>query len=683
VARDQASSDPLRRSGHHDKSVCVVHATDVAPALQVRKGTAEYKHSSRTWKNPDGSRRKGYLRGVGHPDDRVADEPAGRVGVERGRPEEIDRAWLVRERDRRETQVRANAEDLRCHDARNGCDEATSIHEGADASEAGDRAPHAALLAEGILDDAAEVSVVRDDDVLLRQVCALGRTRAEAHETRIEDADEVTAQEPATRDRGGKVIGNRDGDVDATGGECFVHGAKLDRAAHEADARSFDVEETEKAREEPLVGDVGEPDSKCAIGGPGIEPRGLECCLQEGVEVRAGFGDEARASLGEHHAAPMADHDRFSDGRFQATECRADRRLREIEALGGRGHGAGIGHGDEHGEQVEIEVPRMNDVHELYLSYSLVHSSANVTLASMSNMHSMVLGGSFTFPGTSLRVNRLGYGAMQLAGPGVFGPPRDVDGAIALLREAVASGVNHIDTSDFYGPHVTNEIIRKALHPYPADLVLVTKIGFLRRADKSWYPAASAAELTSAVHDNLKNLGLDALDIVNLRCGAAHAPNDESIAERLAVLVDLKRQGLVRHIGLSTIDLAQYKEARKMAEIVCVQNEYNVAQRADDAMIAELAKEGVAYVPYFPLGGFTPLQSSALAEIAAAAESTPMQVALAWLLQRSPNILLIPGTSSLGHLRENLAAAKLQLSPKMIETLDSIAAQAQPHSAAH
>jgi pyridoxine 4-dehydrogenase len=301
----------------------------------------------------------------------------------------------------------------------------------------------------------------------------------------------------------------------------------------------------------------------------------------------------------------------------------------------------------------------------------------------MPNTQSTVLGGSFTFPGTSLRVNRLGYGAMQLAGPGVFGPPRDIPGAIALLREAVASGVNHIDTSDFYGPHVTNEIIRKALHPYPADLVLVTKVGFLRGDDKSWYPAASAAELTAAVHDNLKNLGLDALDIVNLRCGGPHGPNDAPIAERVAALLDLKRQGLVRHIGLSTISLAQYKEARRLTEIVCVQNEYNVARRTDDAMIAELAQEGVAYVPYFPLGGFSPLQSSALAEVATLTESTPMQVALAWLLQRSPNILLIPGTSSVGHLRENLAAAKLKLSPKMIETLDSIATQAQTQTAAH
>jgi pyridoxine 4-dehydrogenase len=300
----------------------------------------------------------------------------------------------------------------------------------------------------------------------------------------------------------------------------------------------------------------------------------------------------------------------------------------------------------------------------------------------MSNTDPTTLGGSFTFPGTSLRVHRLGYGAMQLAGPGVFGPPRDVDGAIALLREAVASGVNHIDTSDFYGPHITNQLIRKALHPYPADLVLVTKIGFLRGDDKSWYPAASAAQLSAAVHDNLRNLGLDALDIVNLRCGGPHGPNEEPIAEKLSVLVDLKRQGLVRHIGLSTVGLAQYEEARKITEIVCIQNEYNLAQRADDALVTELAKSAVAYVPYFPLGGFAPIQSSALAEVATALGATPMQVALAWLLQRSPNILLIPGTSSIGHLRENLAAAKLRLSPETIAKLDAIGAQAPARPAA-
>src|SRR4051812_13230380 len=240
------------------------------------------------------------------------------------------------------------------------------------------------------------------------------------------------------------------------------------------------------------------------------------------------------------------------------------------------------------------------------------------------------LGGRFTFPGTSLTVHRMGYGAMQLSGPGVWGPPKDPDEAAAVLREAVASGVNHIDTSDFYGPHVTNQLIRQALHPYPAGLVLVTKIGFLRGHDKSWYPASSAAELTAAVHANLNNLGLDALDIVNLRCGAAHGPDDQSIAARLATLIDLKRQGLVRHIGLSTISLAQYKEARAMTEIVCVQNEYNLVRRADDALVTEVANDGVAYVPYFPLGGFTPLQSSALAEVATAIGATPMQVALAW-----------------------------------------------------
>jgi len=285
------------------------------------------------------------------------------------------------------------------------------------------------------------------------------------------------------------------------------------------------------------------------------------------------------------------------------------------------------------------------------------------------------LGGTFTFPGTKLSVHRLGYGAMRLSGPGIFGPPADVDGAIALLREAVAAGIDHIDTSDFYGPFVTNQLIHKALHPYPAGLVLVTKVGALRGDDKSWYPATSAAELTAAVHSNLKNLGLDALDIVNLRCGVATGPDGTSIAERLSTLIDLKRQGLIRHIGLSTVDLAQYREARALTEIVCIQNEYNIAKRDDDAMIAELAKDGVAYVPYFPLGGFSPLQSSTLAEVAAAAEATPMQVALAWLLHRAPNILLIPGTSSLAHLRENLAAAKLQLTPKMIATLDQIGAR--------
>jgi pyridoxine 4-dehydrogenase len=315
----------------------------------------------------------------------------------------------------------------------------------------------------------------------------------------------------------------------------------------------------------------------------------------------------------------------------------------------------------------------MNYVHESYLYYSLVHYWLRATIDPMSKTHATELGGQFSFLGGALRVNRLGYGAMQLAGPGVFGPPADVPGAIALLREAVASGVNHIDTSDFYGPHVTNQIIRKALHPYPQDLVIVTKVGFLRRDDKSWYPARSPAELTAAVHDNLKNLGLDALDVVNLRCGSAHGPDDGSIADGLAVLLDLKRQGLLRHIGLSNVSLAQYEEARATTEIVCVQNEYNLARRADDALLAELAKQGVAYVPYFPLGGFTPLQASALTEVAAAAGATAKQVALAWLLQRSPNVLLIPGTSSIGHLRENLAAAGLRLAPEMIAALDGVA----------
>lgn len=293
----------------------------------------------------------------------------------------------------------------------------------------------------------------------------------------------------------------------------------------------------------------------------------------------------------------------------------------------------------------------------------------------MSSTQAAALGGAFTFPGTSIHVNRVGYGAMQLAGPGVFGPPRDVDAAVAVLREAVASGVNHIDTSDIYGPHVTNQIIKKALHPYPAGLVLVTKIGFRRGDDASWHPAHSASDLTSSVHDNLKNLGLDALEIVNLRCGTAMGPNADSIAERLAVLIELKRQGLVRHIGLSNITPPQYEEARAMTVIVCVQNLYNVANRTDDALIAQLAKEGIAYVPFFPLGGFSPLQSTALNEVAAALDATPMQVALAWLLQRSPNILLIPGTSSVGHLRQNLAAGKLQLPGAMIERLDGIAAR--------
>ncbi|MGA8025610.1 MAG: aldo/keto reductase family oxidoreductase [Bryobacteraceae bacterium] len=284
----------------------------------------------------------------------------------------------------------------------------------------------------------------------------------------------------------------------------------------------------------------------------------------------------------------------------------------------------------------------------------------------------MDLCGSFTLPNTSMTINRMGYGAMQLAGPQVWGPPRDIDGAVAVLREAVAWGVNHIDTSDFYGPHVTNQIIKQALHPYPDALVVVTKVGARRGEDKSWIPARSRQELINAVHDNLRNLGLDKLDIVNLRVGGIMAPAEGSIEEPLAVLSELKRQGLIHHIGLSNISPQQLTEAQKISEIVCVQNLYNVAHRNDDGFIDDLGKQGIAYVPFFPLGGFSPLQSSALDAAAASLEATPMQVALAWLLQRSPDILLIPGTSSLEHLRENLKAAMLQLPAKMIADLDSI-----------
>ncbi|MEH2365802.1 aldo/keto reductase family oxidoreductase [Nostoc sp.] len=283
------------------------------------------------------------------------------------------------------------------------------------------------------------------------------------------------------------------------------------------------------------------------------------------------------------------------------------------------------------------------------------------------------LGGSFTLPNTSIALNRLGYGAMQLAGPGVFGPPRDVDAAIAVLREAIALGVNHIDTSDFYGPHITNQIIRQALHPYPENLVIVTKVGARRPADKSWQPALSRQELIAAVHDNLQNLGLEALDIVNLRVGGTQAPSEGSISEPLTTLVDLKRQGLIRHLGLSNITPRQFEEAQAMTEIVCVQNQYNLAHREDDASIDDLAQRGVAYVPFFPLGGFTPLQSSKLDAAASSLQATPMQVALAWLLQRAPNILLIPGTSSVEHLRENLKAADLQLPSQTVNDLNSIA----------
>ena len=278
----------------------------------------------------------------------------------------------------------------------------------------------------------------------------------------------------------------------------------------------------------------------------------------------------------------------------------------------------------------------------------------------------------FTLPGTSLTLNRMGYGAMQLAGPGVWGPPRDVEAAISVLREAVASGVNHIDTSDFYGPHVTNQLIKQALHPYPSGLVIVTKVGARRGPDKSWIHALSRQELIDAVHDNLRNLGLDALDVVNLRVGGITGPSEGPIEEALTLLAELKRQGLIRHIGLSNITPGQFSEARKITEIVCVQNFYNLAQRSDDAFVDALAGQGVAYVPFFPLGGFAPLQSSALDSAATLLEVTPMQVALAWLLQRSSNILLIPGTSSVGHLRENIAAATLQIPAEVLADLDAI-----------
>jgi pyridoxine 4-dehydrogenase len=274
-------------------------------------------------------------------------------------------------------------------------------------------------------------------------------------------------------------------------------------------------------------------------------------------------------------------------------------------------------------------------------------------------------------------VGRLGYGAMQLAGPGVFGPPKDPDGARAVLREAVASGVNHIDTSDFYGPHVTNQLIREALHPYPGDLIIVTKVSARRGKDGSWIPAFSREELTQAVHDNLHNLGLDVLEIVNLRAMFdVHSPAEGSIKAPLTVLAELQQQGLIRHIGLSNVTLKQIEEGRRIAPIVCVQNLYNIAHRNDDSLIDSLAAQGIAYVPFFPLGGFTPLQSSILSDVAGRLRVTPMQVAQAWLLHRSPNILLIPGTSSVAHLRQNLAAGELTLSTQTVAELDGIAAAA-------
>ncbi len=285
--------------------------------------------------------------------------------------------------------------------------------------------------------------------------------------------------------------------------------------------------------------------------------------------------------------------------------------------------------------------------------------------------------GNFTLPGTSITVNRMGYGAMQLAGREgkklVWGPPRDINAAIAVLREAVASGVNHIDTSDFYGPHVTNQIIKKALHPYADDLVIVTKVSVRRGEDGSWIPAYSREELTAAIHDNLRNLGLDVLDVVNLRSMfSIHEPAEGSIEAPLTVLAELQQKGLVRHIGLSNVTPTQIAEARRIAPIVCVQNLYNLAHRTDDALIADLARDGIAYVPFFPLGGFTPLQSVGLSDVAAGLDATPMQVALAWLLQRSPNILVIPGTSSVKHLRENLQAATLRIPPDVLAELDTV-----------
>jgi pyridoxine 4-dehydrogenase len=283
------------------------------------------------------------------------------------------------------------------------------------------------------------------------------------------------------------------------------------------------------------------------------------------------------------------------------------------------------------------------------------------------------LGGRFTFPGTGRSVRRIGYGAMRLTGPNIMGLPRDPDEAVAVLREAVERGVDHIDTSDYYGPHVTNELIRKALHPYPAGLTIVTKLGARRLPDGSWIPAISPEDLAAGVHDNLRNLGLEALDIVNYRSmGSGHGPDESSIEVQIAALADLQRQGLIRHIGVSNVTSAQVAQARAIADIVCVQNLYNVVERGDDALIDELASEGIAYVPFFPLGGFTPLQSSELNAIATRAGATPMQVALAWLLARSPNVLLIPGTSSLAHLRENLEAGRITLDAQTMRDLDAL-----------
>jgi pyridoxine 4-dehydrogenase len=269
-------------------------------------------------------------------------------------------------------------------------------------------------------------------------------------------------------------------------------------------------------------------------------------------------------------------------------------------------------------------------------------------------------------------VNRMGYGAMQLAGPGVFGPPRDRAAALAVLRAAVGSGVDHIDTSDYYGPHVVNEIIREALRPYPAGLTLVTKLGAVRGSDASWIPALAPADLEAGLHDNLRHLGVEAMEVVNLRVGGLHGPEEGSIEEPFTALARLRERGLIRHLGLSNVSLAQLEEAQRIAPVACIQNHYNIVHRGDDAMIDALAAQGIAYVPFFPLGGFSPLQSDRLEAIAAGLGATPMQVALAWLLQRSPNVLLIPGTSSLGHLKENLEAANLKLTPETVAALDAI-----------
>jgi pyridoxine 4-dehydrogenase len=278
-----------------------------------------------------------------------------------------------------------------------------------------------------------------------------------------------------------------------------------------------------------------------------------------------------------------------------------------------------------------------------------------------------------TFPLAGRPVSRMGYGAMQLAGPGVFGPPKDRKAAVALLREAIASGIDHIDTSDFYGPHITNQIVREALHPYPDNLVIVTKVGAKRGNDGSWMPALEPDDIQRGVHDNLRNLGLDALDVVNLRMfGNIHSPAEGSIEKQAVALAELQRQGLVRHIGLSNVTVAQVTEAQRIVQIVCVQNHYNLVQREDDALVDQLATKGIAYVPFFPLGGFTPIQSSVLSNVAHRIGATPMQVALAWLLHRAPNILLIPGTSSLEHLRENMQAAQLQLAEGVRAELDAI-----------